>query len=299
MRNLRHYVLAIALVVLCGCSNLTIDASSNESMKQSFQKIREALPESKLEEFYQAVGELAFHNITVRRTTVHRRLGAVGDLAFPEIKIVDLSAQGTARTKDIGRNLRKALNGKTVEQVIAEAQRKRAARTQRERQQALEEIRELEANRAKTESARNEIKKFEVVRSQIHMRDSESMGKHPIIELTVRNGTSQTVFKAHFESTLTSPDRSTPWSTYFGLYFMSRGLKPGEETTWYITPIMMPDWDTMNTPKDAVFTPTNVVFTITFVQLDDRDGEPIYSTRQFSEYHQKRLNQLKEKYGIE
>ncbi len=47
MKNLNHYVLAIALVNLCGCSNLIIDASSNESMKQSYQKIREALNEDR------------------------------------------------------------------------------------------------------------------------------------------------------------------------------------------------------------------------------------------------------------
>ena len=131
------------------------------------------------------------------------------------------------------------------------------------------------------------------------MRESESRGKHPVIELTVRNGTSQTVFKAHIESTLTSPDRSTPWATYFGLYFMSRGLEPGEETTWYIIPIMMPDWVTINAPAETVFTPAKAVFKITFVQLDGKDGEPIYSTRQLNEYDRKRLDQLKEKFGVE
>ena len=131
------------------------------------------------------------------------------------------------------------------------------------------------------------------------MHESKSSGKRPLIDLTVKNGTSQTVFKAHFKTMITNVDRSIIWSQVSWVYLMSRGLEPGEEATWYLTSVMISDkMRNIFMPSDAVFTLADVVLTVTFVQLDDQDGEPIYSTRQFSESDQEWLNHLKEKYGI-
>ena len=118
------------------------------------------------------------------------------------------------------------------------------------------------------------------------------MGKQPIIELTVKNGTSEAVSRAYFEGTLASPKRSVPWHKDTFNYGISGGLEPGEEASWSLAPNMFSDWGKIDAPKDAVFT-------VTVEQLDGPDGEPIYSTRAFSEHDQERLDELKKEYGVE
>jgi hypothetical protein len=267
---MRCVVSFIALVALSGCSDPTIDASSDESMKQSVQEVREALPESQRADFDEALQILAFSQIDMK----------------------DFFVEGAAGTGNLEGKVRQSLDGKTGEQVIAEAERIQAERKERERQQALEEIRELETKRAKSDSAREELKRFQILRSRFYMRDQEFIGKQPIIELTVKNGTGQAVSRAYFEGTIASPDRSVPWHKGAFNYSIPGGLESGEEATWNLAPNMFSDWGEVDAPADAVFT-------VTVEQLDGPDGESIYSTREFSEYDRERLNELKKKYGAE
>ncbi len=262
--------LALIVVLIAGCSDPKIDASSDESMKASVQKVRESLPESKRGDFDEAMKVLAFSKIDMK----------------------DLFTQGATGVGNLEGKVKESLSGKTGEQVIAEAARIQAERKERERQQALEEIRELETKRAKSESARDELKKFQVIRSRFYLRKQEFMGKQPIIELTVKNGTEQAVSRAYFEGTIASPDRSVPWHKDTFNYSISGGLEPGEEATWNLAPNMFSDLGKVDAPEEAIFT-------VTVEQLDGADGEPIYSTRELSERDLERLNELKKKYGVE
>ena len=270
MNYLRVLGVVIAFTVIAGCSDPKIDASSDEAMKASMEKVRESLPEAKREDFDESM-----------------RL-----LAFSQIDMKDIFAEGAAGVGNIEGKVRQSLDGKTGEQIIAEAERIRVERKERERQQALEEIRELEAKRVKSESAREQLKKFQVIRSRFYMREQEFMGKQPIIEMTVKNGTDQAVSRAYFEGTLASPDRSVPWHKDTFNYSISGGLEPGEEATWNLAPNMFSDWGKVDAPADAVFT-------VTVQQLDGADGKPIYSTREFDEHDLERLNELKKKFGVE
>lgn len=268
MNCLRVLGVVIAVVILAGCSDPKIDASSDESMKTSVEKVKGALSESKQKEFDEALQVLAFSQIDMR----------------------DLFSAGSAGIGNLEGKVRQSLDGKTGEQVIAEAERIRAERKERERQQALEEISELEAKRIKSETDREQLKKFQAIRSRFYMREQEFMGKQPIIELTVKNGTDQAVSRAYFEGTLASPDRSVPWHKDTFNYSIPGGLEPGEEATWNLAPNMFSDWGKIDAPADAVFT-------VTVEQLDGADGRPIYSTREISEHDLARLNDLKKKYS--
>jgi len=116
------------------------------------------------------------------------------------------------------------------------------------------------------------------------------MGKQPIIELTVKNGTGHVVSRAYFEGAIASPDRSVPWHKDTFNHSISGGLEPGEVATWSLIPNMY--WKTVDAPADAVFT-------VTVEQLDGANGETIYSTREFGERDLERLSELKIKYGVE
>ena len=107
----------IVLTILAGCSDPKI-ASSDEAMKVSVEKVRESLPQVRRKEFDEAIQVLAFSNLNM----------------------MDLLAEGASGAGNVKGRVRKSLDGKTGQQVIAEAERVRAERKERERQQALKEI---------------------------------------------------------------------------------------------------------------------------------------------------------------
>lgn len=270
MKHINHVILSLALVLVAGCSEPTLDASSDETMKASSQKVRENLPESKRAEFDEALQILAFSQIDMK----------------------DLFAEGAAGAGGLEGKMRGALDGKTADQVIAEAARINAERKARKREQALEEIKELEEKSRNAKYTQEQLRKFEVLRSRFYMQERDFMGKQPTIELSVKNGTSSAVSRAYFEGTVASPDRSVPWHKGTFNYSISGGLEPGEEATWSLAPNMFSDWGKVDAPADAIFT-------VTVEKIDGPDGETLYSVRDFGEREMKRLAELKSKYGVE
>lgn len=180
---------AFALLFLTGCSDPSIDASTDESMKVSVEKVRQSLPEDRRGPFDEALKILAFSQITLK--------GIFAD-----------GASGLDTTKG---KMKDALHGKSGEQVIAEAERIKQERKEKERTQAISEIQELEEKKSKAVSAKNDLAKFEVIRSRFYRQKQDFMGERPIIELSVKNGTAHAISRAYFEGTLASPNRSIPW----------------------------------------------------------------------------------------
>ena len=263
-------MLVLAAMTITGCSDPTIDASSEAKMKESVAKVRESLPEAKRTDFDKAVQLIAFSQIDMK----------------------SLFANGGVDAGDVEGKMRDALNGKTAEQVLAQAEQIQAERKAREKEQALAEIRELVAKRDKAEQAKQQLDKFQVVRSRFYMRERQYLGEQPIIELTVKNGTDQAISRAYFSGTIASPDRSVPWHEDQFNYSISGGLEPGEEVSWTLAPNSYSDWGKVDAPADAVFT-------VMVEKLDGPNGEVLYSTRDFSERDRKRLAELKKQYGVD
>ena len=300
----------LLIIILTGCDKIvpepTIDTTSDESMKKSSQVVRESLPENEREEFDEALQLLVFSQIDLK-----------------DLFVEDVLGSGNLESKIKG-----SLHGKTALQVISKAARIRIEREARERQQALDEIKELEQKEARErqqaldeikeleqkeaserqqaldeikeleqkeaseEDAREQLKKFKVVRSRFYLEDQPYSGKQPIIEITVKNGTDVAVSRAYFEGTLASPNRSVPWHKDSFNYSISGGLEPGEKQSWHLAPNMFSDWGKVDAPADAIFT-------VTVENIDGPDGKALYSTRGFTERDKDRLAELKEKYGIQ
>ncbi|MCB2426779.1 DUF6694 family lipoprotein [Methylophaga pinxianii] len=264
----------LIFVALVGCDQIlpepTIDTSSDENMKQSSQKVRESLPEGEKEKFDEALQLLAFNQL--------------------DLKV--LLAEGAAGVGNLENKMKESLSGKTASQVIAEAERIKLEREARQRQQALDEIKELEMARANAETAREQLKKFEVLRSRFYQEEQRYTGKQPIIEITVKNGTDTAVSRAYFEGVLASPGRSVPWHKDSFNYSISGGLEPGEEQSWRLAPNLFSDWGKVEAPADAVFT-------VTVEKIDGADGKTLSSTTDFKDRDRTRLAELKAKYGIQ
>lgn len=284
--------IVISLCVLfAGCGAPSIDTSSDESMKQSIEKVRQSLPEAKRKDFDEAVSTMMLSNINMESVMA-----------------------GAAARANMEARIKESINGKTGEQIIDEATHIRAEREERERQEAaeraererqeaaeraeqekqeaLKEIAELKAQKVEWEVAREELSKFEVTRSRFYKQKQQFMGKQPVIELSVKNGTSRAVARACFEGTLASPGRSVPWLKDSFAYEISGGLESGEEATWKLAPNMFSEWGEVEAPADAVLT-------VTVQRLEGASGEPLYTLEGFGEDKAVRLRELCAKYAPE
>ena len=265
MKRICWLLVASVHLVLAGCSDPSIDASDDESFKTSIESMRGSLPESKRSEFDKAVMAVSFGQMEVSDL-----FGAAANPALME-----------SRAKQ-------SLDGKTADQVFALAEQIRVEREAREREQALAEIGELEDKRNKSAAAREELRRFEVLRSRFYKREQQFGREEPVIDITVRNGTEHAISRVYFEGTIASPERSVPWLSDTFNYSISGGLEPGEEASWSLAPNMFSDWGKVDAPVDAVFT-------VAVQRLDGPGGDAIFDSREFSEYDEKRLSELKRK----
>jgi len=272
MKTLLPFFL-IAAVLLMGCDELMsepkVDATTDESMKASIAKVREAMPESNRAKFDEAIQLMAFSQISLQ----------------------SLFAEGAAGAGNLKGKMKDAVNGKTGAQIIAEANQIKIEREQKQKEQAIQEIKELEDKKQNSSKAREELKKFEVTRSRFYKEKRKYLGEQAIIEISVKNGTSHPVSRAYFNGVLASPNRSIPWHEDSFNYSISGGLEPGEKATWSLAPNMFSGWGKAETHDGAVFT-------VTVDRIDGADGKAIFSVKEFGEKEEKRLAELKLKYGI-
>lgn len=263
--------LAVALL-LSGCSEPTIDATSKELLKQTSEEVRSSLPESKRSDFDKAMQVLALSKLD---------LGA-------------LFAEGAAGAGNLESRIRDELHGKTGPEILAawkrleaERQKEREERERRKHEEGLAEIRELEDKKAQAENAKAQLKRFAVLSSELIMEERKYGRDQPIIKMTIRNGTPYPVARGYFRGVVSSPGRAVPWLEETFSYEIPGGVQPTEEKTWRLAPNSYSDWGRVEVPADAVLK-------VSVEQLDGADGEPIYSARAFSERDERRLANLRD-----
>jgi len=270
--KLSIYLLFSSLfLIVWSCSGEPkIDTSTEENMKSSIERVRQSLPEEQRSQFDEAIQILA----------------------FSEIEFKDILSKGVTGVGTMEAKMKEAINGKTGREVITAAEEVKRKRKEKEKVQALQEIKELEEKKASMEKDKKELAKFEVLRSRFYKLKGEFRfpGGEPIIELTVKNGTQHAVSRAYFIGTLASPDRSVPWLKESFNYSISGGLEPGEQATWKLAPNIFSEWGKVNAPKDAVLT-------VEVERLDGADGQALYSLRKFTEDDEMRLNKLKKQFS--
>lgn len=262
-------VLAVAIPVLfiAGCGEPKLDGSSEAAMKKSVQEVSEKLPADKRKEFESDLRLIALSNVDMESVL-----------------------RGEKKSTDVASDLLSSLNGKTAAEVSATASAIRVEREAKEKQQALIEIDELISKKARSEQAKSQLAKFTVSKSRFYLRDEKySSQPQPVIEITVKNGTSQAVSRAYFKGTIASPGRSVPWLVEDFNYEISGGLEPGEENSWSLLPNRFNDWGKVDPPSDAVFT-------VEVVDLDGPDKKSMFDSILFTDANQKRLDLLRSRY---
>ena len=261
------WAIGVLVLLLAGCDKPKIDATSDESMKQSIEKVRESLPENKRAEFDNAIKVAIFSNVN-----------------FADI----LNSGASVDKEELDRKFRETLSGKTGDEVISYAQKINAERELKQKQQAIAEINELEKKKASAEKSKEDLKKFEVLSSRFSLEKGSLGVPQPKIKLQVKNNTGKTISRAFFYGVITSPNRSVPWFEEDFNLEIPGGIEAGEEATWNLEPNMFSDWAKVNAPSDAVFT-------VTVMRLDGNDKKTLFDASGFTQQDQERLDSLKEK----
>ncbi|MTD40480.1 hypothetical protein GIX45_18010 [Erwinia sp. CPCC 100877] len=263
-------ILAVSMLalLLTGCDKPTIDTTSDESMKASIAKVRESLPEDKRAEFDNAINVVAFNKV---------------DWA-------DIMKNGLDGNKeDFDKKMREPFAGKTGEEIISYAKQVTAEREARQKEQAILEIKELEAKKLNADKTIEELKKFEIIKSRFSKEKQQYGRDQPVIRLVVKNNTNHPISRAFFHGIIASEGRSVPWFEDDFNYVISGGLEPGEQAEWALAPDMFSEWGEVNAPSDAVFT-------VTVQRLDGADKKPIFDASSFTEKDKARLDDLKQRF---
>ncbi|HET9932989.1 MAG TPA: DUF6694 family lipoprotein [Polyangiaceae bacterium] len=264
--NARQLSIVGALLML-GCGQPRLDASSDDAAKRSVAKMTEALPQADREKFGSALMLVAFNKMADGK-------GLLG-----------LAAAASSATSA---SVLKPLEGKTATEIMAEADRIRAEQAAKEHAQLLSEIAELEQKKKSADTAREALTKFVVSRSRFYKKQMAFLPQgQPVVELAVTNGTGKAVSRAYFVGTIATPGRSVPWLRANFNYEISGGLEAGESAQWALEPNMFSEWGKVEAPPDAVFT-------VSVERLDGADGNPLYDAS-WSEENQERLDALKSK----
>lgn len=257
------------LLILFGCGEPKIDASSEEQLKSSIENVKNSLSEEDQKEFEESLMFLAMQNLDF------------SDIFQSELDPDDLADNYLNRVKS-------ELDGKSATEVISQAKALRAELEEQQRKQALEEIQELEAKKREAELAKDELSKFKVSRSRYYKRE-EMFTDQPIIEMTVRNNTDYAISRAYFRGTYATPGRQVPWLVEGFNHSISGGLEPGEEQSWNLAPNQFGEWGKLEERSDAVLT-------IEVTRLDGPDGEALFNAQGLTSFEEDRLNDLRSRY---
>lgn len=264
----RMLVVGIAALMLAGCGGPTLDGTSEASLSESMEKIGAQLPQE-------------------------QRLKFVEDLKLITLSKIGEAFSGAIAPEQTADSLRAELNGKTVEQIAAMADALRAARAQRQKEQAQAEIKQLQAIEQAAQQAAVEMAKFQILTSEFYFaeKNKTTITPHgqPVVVAKVLNGTPYAVARVGFKGTVASPGRATPWFVGTVEIPIPGGIEPGESPTWEITPNMYTDWGKLSAPQGALFS-------LEIIKLEGADGALLFDASGLSEAQAQRLAQLQSQY---
>jgi len=253
-------VVLVGSLFLAACAEPQIDGSSEAAFRESLEEIRATLSDE----------ERAFFDRAVESLDLDETIAGLEMLRLPA---------------DSRKEYLAAMDGKTADEVIAARDESTSAFLAAVRGRNRRELEKLEAAEAKAGLARAELVKFEVLRSRFYVEET-SWSKYPTVELTVRNGTDHPISRAYFIGTVATPGRAIPWIKEEFNHSIPGGVEPGEEVAWELTLREYGPWGRVEVPDDAVLT-------VEVVQLDGPDGEPLFSSRGFTEEDARRLEELR------
>jgi hypothetical protein len=205
---------SVLLLMACGAEP-KLDASSQETMVQSIQKVQSALSEERKKKFQDAINAL-------------KEAFVFNEVSFDQLK--------------------ELIHGKTAQEIIADGE---VARQRRDKKHHGQREKEKQKIAAVQEHIAQELAQFQILKAHLKKEGTQGILASPKIEVEVHNGTSYVVSRVCFVGTLFSQDRSVPWVKAGFSYTIPGGIEPGEKAAWSISLSPLSEWSSVKAPNDA------------------------------------------------
>jgi len=259
----RMLLVGLVAVLLAGCGDPKLDATTEATLQESTKKVAEKLSPEEKKQF---AADLML-------------------IALSKMDLVNKSADVMQQ------EINSSMNGKTAAELNELANNIRFERDKKQKEQALLEIKALQSKVAAAAVAKAELSKFTVPKSRVlSQAEKYSNIPQPIIELTVQNGTTHPISRAYFKATIASPERAVPWFVDVFSYDIGGGLEAGEGAVWKLLPDKYGKWGHIEAPASAYVS-------VEVYRLDGPDGKALFDASGLSEGEQARLDTLQKQYG--
>lgn len=207
---MKKFAVIFLMLLLSGCGTPRIDASSEESLKESVQNVRKSLRGDERAEFDDLMAE------------------ASASVAMAKMLGSDLSLTSIFQPID-GMTGAEALAFRREQVMKAEAERKDRERKElEENKRRAAELEELVAART---VALDQMAKGVLISDPTVREEGQRYGREHRLYATVRNNLDIPLANIRFTYAVRSPDRAVPWREGEGYFFIDGGLEPGEERT--------------------------------------------------------------------
>jgi len=231
---IRILVCIALLVFVIGCSlgEPRIDASSPESLKETYQAMMKSLPEPEQEKLKKATLQIAMSAITPTEDgPLLAKLNTMAAMAKdPQLFLGSVGAQ---------------IEGKSAAEIIALGDRLRRTRTEDQLQKARTNIadaeRELKANEDAYSKSTATLASVKVEGARYYWSTS-GYRPEPVIAFTITNNGTVALKQVSFRGVVETPGRSVSWIDEAFSYDVSGGLEPGESKKLELAPNRFGPW---------------------------------------------------------
>ncbi|MGB2578712.1 hypothetical protein AAIR98_000631 [Elusimicrobium simillimum] len=262
-------VILLACLFMGACGEPKLDATNENTLKASTEKIQQSLKGEQRKQF-----DEAFEGI-VGIVTAAQLMNAFSGKALSE--------------KEMFAEMGKRLDKKTAKQIIAEFEQIKKEQLEKEKQEALERITVLEAKKETADNAREELKKIIITNAKFAKDTSNPYMAQPTIKFDMENKTDKTIARFFAKGIIKDPKREVPYFEENFNFEISGGLQKGEKKSMALGPNAFGPWGSANNPKGAVF--------YVFAVKAEGPGKKVLWDAEFSKEEAEELADLKAKYS--
>lgn len=266
---LRLSAITLSVFLITGCTDPKIDTSSMPASVLSVEKVRNALPSYKRNDFDQAL-------IIIATST-----------AFNGVNILNPDRMNAV---EIAESANEKMHGLTGDQIIHRADEILREQRSRERDQAIRTLKRLEEKQATANREQQQLALFTIDKAHYYMSQSPYGVPEPVIDLEVTNGTDQTISELVLTGVLNSPGQLTPWVDETFYYVIPGGIAPGETLAWSLAPNRFGPWGQSEIPDDAQLT-------LVLEGVRGSDQQPLWDAPALTDKELATLERLRTEYG--
>lgn len=252
------------ILVVSGCSNQTVDASSEESLKDSLSDIRQSLSSEKSKEFDEALRIVMFQDFNIKNIMM-----------------------GNLNENFALSSAKKYIDGKTADEIILESKNVKEKRLQEKRNKLLEEISELEDKEIKSKDFENKI----IISNEKIYEEKERFSNKRVIEFNLTNNTEYTISRVEIIAKFLSDDREVPWSEITISDYVPGGILSNESKNIKID---FSFYSYKGMKLDEI--PDEAYLKVVIKEIYDEENIKVYPIKGFNEYDKQRLKNLIQEY---